>query len=379
MPSSNSNIDPNTFKNISKLNDLITQSTKILTSCQEGDPCYIEELRQTYEKSKYDLLNDPGRVHTNREKYIIAKNGETYYNDLIKKESYQKAESSVIELLDNYIKNLIIVYNQNKTLNVIEKNNNLIDKNYILQNKLNQQLYNNNSSTNQVFSQTPNNSSVNLISDDDTNINSNIYDSPEFYLNNQNTTNERMIYYEQVNYIHLKSWYQFWFYIYLILLILFSLSLLFTNNRISYYSFISKIGIIILLTIFLFIIKYLSMFIISFINFCINIYPKNVYLSFASQYPTQNTYIKTVLTDTPQTQIIIGNNGTVSCDKYCSGSQGGPTNNELPPSWNGAKCVGVVGPAEQQQAGCYKNFSIPDNQPTSSCICMQTGTGWNKN
>ena len=36
-----------------------------------------------------------------------------------------------------------------------------------------------------------------------------------------------------------------------------------------------------------------------------------------------------------------GNNGGVSCDTYCAGTEGGPWNNELPSSWGGAKCVGT--------------------------------------
>ena len=57
-------------------------------------------------------------------------------------------------------------------------------------------------------------------------------------------------------------------------------------------------------------------------------------------------------------QRIYGNNGTVSCDTYCKGTNGGPWNGELPRSWNGAEAVGgfIAG--------------------TTDCICKPTGTGW---
>lgn len=57
---------------------------------------------------------------------------------------------------------------------------------------------------------------------------------------------------------------------------------------------------------------------------------------------------------------VTGNNGTVSCETYCGGTQGAPWNNELPAEWNGARCVGTNLP----DVDCY---TVP-NRPIE-CIC----------
>jgi hypothetical protein len=36
-----------------------------------------------------------------------------------------------------------------------------------------------------------------------------------------------------------------------------------------------------------------------------------------------------------------GNNGTVNCDTFCGGQNGGPWNTLTPPEWKGATCVGT--------------------------------------
>ena len=65
-----------------------------------------------------------------------------------------------------------------------------------------------------------------------------------------------------------------------------------------------------------------------------------------------------------------GDNGTTTCERYCSGIQGHAWNNEFPADWNGAACAGV-GPGV---ADCYSQFTY---QPgTNQCICKKTGTGW---
>ena len=66
-------------------------------------------------------------------------------------------------------------------------------------------------------------------------------------------------------------------------------------------------------------------------------------------------------------QTVYGNNGTVTCETYCGGVNGGPWNGELPRSWNGARCVGSPG----NSSGC---FSTAPNQ--INCACTPTGAGW---
>jgi len=61
---------------------------------------------------------------------------------------------------------------------------------------------------------------------------------------------------------------------------------------------------------------------------------------------------------------VTGNDGYVSCDRYCEGTLGKPWNNELPENWNGAKCVenGVL---------CKKRTGFP-----IKCTCEKAGGGW---
>jgi hypothetical protein len=89
---------------------------------------------------------------------------------------------------------------------------------------------------------------------------------------------------------------------------------------------------------------------------------------------TVNPSAKGASTSTTQRQIVYGNNGSVTCDTYCGGTGGNPWNGELPADWNGAKCVNAYGSAEE--AGCYNTFTNNSSSP-GSCLCQQTGTGWN--
>ena len=74
--------------------------------------------------------------------------------------------------------------------------------------------------------------------------------------------------------------------------------------------------------------------------------------------------------DVKAQQMTYGNNGTVTCDRYCRGpGGGGPWNNELPREWNGAKCVGTP---NNPGVGCGAGFN-----GQLVCLCEKTGTGWN--
>jgi len=68
-------------------------------------------------------------------------------------------------------------------------------------------------------------------------------------------------------------------------------------------------------------------------------------------------------------QTVYGNNGTVSCETYCRGTNGGPWNGELPRSWNGAKCIGAP---NNPGLGCNSGLNR-----ALTCTCKKTGTGWN--
>lgn len=82
-------------------------------------------------------------------------------------------------------------------------------------------------------------------------------------------------------------------------------------------------------------------------------------------------YIKQPFTE----QEVVGNNGTVSCDKYCRGpsSMGwgppGPWNGELPRSWNGATCTSTSNPS----VSCD---TTPGLRTGFKCKCAPNGAGW---
>jgi hypothetical protein len=84
----------------------------------------------------------------------------------------------------------------------------------------------------------------------------------------------------------------------------------------------------------------------------------------------QCTYTRVEVTDTKvdYTQDVNGNNGTVSCEDYCEGINGGPWNGELPVDWNGAMCIGVP---SNPSLGCEKAAGVP-----VVCTCTKTGQGW---
>jgi hypothetical protein len=72
----------------------------------------------------------------------------------------------------------------------------------------------------------------------------------------------------------------------------------------------------------------------------------------------------------PNVKTVYGNNGTVNCSTYCGGIGGRSWNNELPPEWKGAMCVGSSDPA-----GCSSSFLTQRTGLT--CDCKQNdSTPW---
>ena len=64
-----------------------------------------------------------------------------------------------------------------------------------------------------------------------------------------------------------------------------------------------------------------------------------------------------------------GDNGTTTCERYCSGVNGGPWDGSLPAHWNGATCVDV----DPVIGNCYNRF---EGHGGAGCVCKKTGTGW---
>jgi len=70
-----------------------------------------------------------------------------------------------------------------------------------------------------------------------------------------------------------------------------------------------------------------------------------------------------------ETKKFYSDNGTTTCERYCSGVDGVSWNNEGA-GWNGASCAGVEGGI----ADCYSRFSF---QPgVTNCICKKKDSGW---
>jgi hypothetical protein len=63
-------------------------------------------------------------------------------------------------------------------------------------------------------------------------------------------------------------------------------------------------------------------------------------------------------------QRVYGNNGSVSCNTYCAGTGGKSWNNELPPSWAGAKCK-TAGANDDQDCNRIAGS-------TTQCVCQRS-------
>jgi len=87
----------------------------------------------------------------------------------------------------------------------------------------------------------------------------------------------------------------------------------------------------------------------------------------------------------PSEIMVVRNNGTVSCDRYCAGMSGASWNRELPDgradnptwdkmyNWNGAKCVKALN-NDGTNGDCYAIRGLEDT--TAKCVCAASGTGW---
>jgi len=77
----------------------------------------------------------------------------------------------------------------------------------------------------------------------------------------------------------------------------------------------------------------------------------------------------------PPTQVVVGNDGTVSGQTYCAGLAGAPWWSELPVSWGGAKCVSAGFNAGGTPTGVDCN-TIPGRKTGFRVQCQQNPVGW---
>jgi len=243
MTTPNDMIQSQIFDIMGRLNDAVKTASDSISTCNVGEPCYLESLKTAYEKAKYELSIAPSTVKSAEKAYIVAKDGEHVYNDIMKQQATQKAEDDVLLLLEKYITQLEVINTQTEALSVAQEGSGYIDDVLL-------QTISNNAVSEQYITKTA----------------------------NHILTNDRKSYYEQDKYNNLKWWNRIWFWSYLFLWVIFSLSLFLTNNNYSYLSIMSKVGFILFFILYMFIAKYIVLLLIYFIVFCTTLFPKNVYL-----------------------------------------------------------------------------------------------------
>lgn len=64
---------------------------------------------------------------------------------------------------------------------------------------------------------------------------------------------------------------------------------------------------------------------------------------------------------------VFGNNGTVSCSRYCNGTRGKAWNNELPSNWKGAVCI-AAGLNDDEDCNRVPGYSAQGTH----CICQRS-------
>lgn len=74
-----------------------------------------------------------------------------------------------------------------------------------------------------------------------------------------------------------------------------------------------------------------------------------------------------------QAQTVYGNDGSVSCTKYCAGKGGKSWNDQLPLDWNGAICVKAL--ADKVTCDDVPKTIDPEIK-NINCVCRASGKGW---
>ena len=227
---------------ISNVNDMISSSN---LSCPVGSDCGKKKetaiLKDDYLQAEYTLLNAPKQFKEAKKNYIVYTDGQDAYNVMNLQETEKEAELYVLKKIELFITQF--------------RNANIINENYSTGVESVEYV-------NDVLLQILQNNKQLEISIDET--------------GNDILTNDRKSYYEQENYASLEWWYKVWLYIYIILLVVFIIAIFVTNNQ---FSFMSKIGILILFIAYIFITKPIILFTISILRIIYSFLPKNVYLS----------------------------------------------------------------------------------------------------
>jgi len=210
-----------------QINNLIKQSTESLLcgpECQKNKKS--ELLHQGYLDAQSNVKTAPFRLKEAEKSYYTYTQGNAEYNKInetaITKQATANALSATTEFntnIDN-TKDLITTYN---SLNNTYQNTNELYEKYLRENK-------------------------------DLQIKSN-------NINTDTVTNDRKSYYKSQEYDKLNSWYRLLKWIYIFLIIIYILGMFLSRSN---YSILSKIGILIVLILYPFIINYIVVLIYNF-------------------------------------------------------------------------------------------------------------------
>jgi hypothetical protein len=91
------------FSITDSLNSIVNKATTTLTTSKKGDKGstnYLTELKAAYDKAKYNLSTAPSNVKTTKKAYIVAKDGEVEYEQIIKEENYKSLSKSKTKISD---------------------------------------------------------------------------------------------------------------------------------------------------------------------------------------------------------------------------------------------------------------------------------------
>jgi hypothetical protein len=226
--------------NLDKFNDLINKATEAVMC---GPDCQKEktanQLKQKYLNSKTNLKTAPSQVQEAAKNYFLYIKGESGYNEYLEQELTDKAEKIVDEFKNSFDGDVSALKTKVDSYNGLALNfANVCD------------LYNKYKAENDELEKELKDTVSDIL------------------------TNDRKTFYEDQSIENLNYYYYFIRMIYIIVAIGFSISLFFVANQ---YSFITKIWIIILLSLYPFISTHLLSWVIQLYYAIVNALPKNMY------------------------------------------------------------------------------------------------------
>ena len=226
--------------NLDKFNDLINKATEAVMC---GPDCQKEktasQLKQKYLSSKTNLKTAPSQVQEAAKNYFLYVKGEAGYNEYLEQELTDKAEQITTEFKNNFdgdVSNLETIIDSYNGLALNFRNVCDLYTKYKLENA----------------------ELVKELKDTVSDI----------------VTNDRKTFYEDQGIENLKYYYSFIRIVYIIVAIGFAISLFFVANQ---FSFVIKIGVILLLALYPYISTRLLSLTIQLYYAVVNALPKNMY------------------------------------------------------------------------------------------------------